>query len=288
MQIAQENFKIQTYILGIGVFLFVLKFSAWYLTKSVAVLSDALEGVINIITGLLGLYALYLATIPSDKNHPYGHGKAEFITAGAEGVMISLAGIAIAYKGVMSFIRPETLQNLDWGILLVALAGLVNFGLGWYGAVKGKANRSPALESTGKHLLSDAYTTIGVTISLVVVYFTKAYWIDGVVSFVLAILLIYMGYKIIRKALGGVMDETDVKLVQEIKDVLAHNKQPDWLAFENIRVIKSGSLIHIDGIIVLPKGMTVEQAQQKLGDIQNLMTQHFGEETETAFVVHAG
>jgi len=288
MQIAKENFKIQTYILGIGVFLFVLKFSAWYLTKSVAVLSDALEGVINIITGLLGLYALYLATIPSDKNHPYGHGKAEFITAGAEGVMISLAGIAIAYKGVMSFIRPETLQNLDWGILLVALAGLVNFGLGWYGAVKGKANRSPALESTGKHLLSDAYTTIGVTISLVVVYFTKAYWIDGVVSFVLAILLIYMGYKIIRKALGGVMDETDVKLVQEIKDVLAHNKQPDWLAFENIRVIKSGSLIHIDGIIVLPKGMTVEQAQQKLGDIQNLMTQHFGEETETAFVVHAG
>lgn len=288
MQIAQENFKIQTYILGIGVFLFVLKFSAWYLTKSVAVLSDALEGVINIITGLLGLYALYLATIPSDKNHPYGHGKAEFITAGAEGVMISLAGIAIAYKGVMSFIRPETLQNLDWGILLVALAGLVNFGLGWYGAVKGKANRSPALESTGKHLLSDAYTTIGVTISLVVVYFTKAYWIDGVVSFVLAILLIYMGYKIIRKALGGVMDETDVKLVQEIKDVLAHNKQPDWLAFENIRVIKSGSLIHIDGIVVLPKGMTVEQAQQKLGDIQNLMTQHFGEETETAFVVHAG
>jgi cation diffusion facilitator family transporter len=288
MQIAKENFKIQTYILGIGVFLFVLKFSAWYLTKSVAVLSDALEGVINIITGLLGLYALYLATIPSDKNHPYGHGKAEFITAGAEGVMISLAGIAIAYKGVMSFIRPETLQNLDWGILLVALAGLVNFGLGWYGAQKGKANRSPALESTGKHLLSDAYTTIGVTISLVVVYFTKAYWIDGVVSFFLAILLIYMGYKIIRKALGGVMDETDVKLVQEINDVLAQNRQPDWLGFENIRVIKSGSLIHIDGIVVLPKGMTVEQAQQKLGDIQNLMTQHFGEETETAFVVHAG
>lgn len=288
MHIAKENFKIQTYILSIGMLLFVLKFSAWYLTKSIAVLSDALEGVVNIITGILGLYALYLSTMPSDKNHPYGHGKAEFITAGAEGILISLAGIAIAYKGVRSLIHPEALQNLDWGILLVALAGLVNFGLGWFGAKKGKANRSPALESTGKHLLSDAYTTIGVTLSLVLVFFTKAYWIDGVVSFILAVLLIYMGYKIIRKSLGGVMDEADVLLVQEIKNVLHQDKQNDWLGFENIRVIKSGSHIHIDGVLFLPREMTVEQAQEVLITIQKLMVQHFGAETETAFVVNAG
>jgi cation diffusion facilitator family transporter len=265
----------------------VVKVVAWHMTQSVAILSDALEGIINIITGAFGLYALYLATIPKDSNHPYGHGKAEFVTAGFEGFLIAMAGIGIAYKGIISFIYPEPLQHLDWGILLVSVAGVINFILGWYSSQKGKRNRSMALESTGKHLMSDAYTTVGISLALSIVFYTGAYWIDGAISIVLAVILIVMGYKIIRKALSGVMDEADEALVEEITQVLLESKQPEWKRFKGIRVIRSGSNIHIDGIVYLPADMPVKEAEICLIAIHELLVEKYGEFTETAFIVRA-
>ena len=145
MNLQQQNFRIQLWVLSIGLLLFVLKFWAWHLTNSVAILSDALEGIINIVTGSFGLYALYLAKLPRDENHPYGHGKAEFITAGVEGLLIALAGIFIAYEGIMSWFTPRELARLDLGIWLVSIAGVINFFLGWFASKKGKANKSIAL-----------------------------------------------------------------------------------------------------------------------------------------------
>lgn len=257
------------------------------MTKSIAILSDALEGIINIVTGAFGLYALYLATIPKDSNHPYGHGKAEFVTAGIEGFLIALAGLGIAYKGVISFIHPEPLKHLDWGILLVSVVGITNFIMGWISAKKGKRNRSLALESTGKHLISDAYTTLGISLALSIVFYTNAYWIDGVISIILAIILIYMGYKIIRKALSGVMDEADETLIQEIIQVLEEKRHESWKRFKGIRVIRSGSNIHIDGIVYLPAEMTVKEAEICLVNIHEILVGKYGEFTETAFIVRA-
>lgn len=287
MNLQQQNFRIQFYVLSIGFVLFVLKFVAWYMTNSVAILSDALEGIINIVTGFFGLYALYLAKLPRDENHPYGHGKAEFITAGLEGILIGLAGIYIAYEGVYSFFHPEPLARLDLGILLVSIAGVVNFFLGFYTNRMGKENKSMALESTGKHLMSDAYTTLGITLALVVMHFTHAVWLDAVISVCLALLLIWMGYKIIRKSLSGVMDEADEKLVSEIHAVLQKYKKPEWTNFKGIRVIQSGSAIHIDGFVYLPQDFTVLQADHSLKEIHELLVSHFGSSTETAFVVRA-
>ncbi len=287
MTIQKSNFKTQLYILSVGLLLFMFKIVAWQMTKSVAILSDALEGIINIITGAFGLYALYLSTIPKDSNHPYGHGKAEYVTAGVEGLLIGLAGLGIAYKGILSLFYPEPLQHLDWGILLVSIAGIANFILGWISTKKGKENRSPALESTGKHLLSDAYTTIGICLALVIVYFTHAEWIDGVISIILAALLMFMGYRIIRKSLGGVMDEADIKLIEDIEVVLTQKRQPEWKRFKGIRVIRSGTNIHIDGIVYLPAEMTVQRADQCLREIHELLAEKYGPQTETAFVIRA-
>jgi cation diffusion facilitator family transporter len=287
MNIQKSNFNTQLYILSIGLVLFVIKVAAWYMTKSVAILSDALEGIINIITGAFGLYALYLATLPKDSNHPYGHGKAEFVTAGIEGLLIAFAGVGIAYKGILSFINPEPLDHLDWGILFVSLAGIANFILGWFSSQKGKRNRSLALESTGKHLMSDAYTTLGISLALSIVFYTNAYWIDGLISIILALILIFMGYKIIRKALSGVMDEADETLIKEIQYVLEENRQPEWKRFKGIRVIRSGINIHIDGIVYLPAGMTVKEAEICLINIHEILVEKYGEFTETAFVVRA-
>lgn len=275
-------------MLAAGLVLFVVKLVAWQMTNSVAVLSDALEGIINIVTGSFGLYALYLAKLPRDENHPYGHGKAEFVTAGLEGLLIGLAGIVIAYEGVMSFFHPRELTRLDIGILLVSIAGVVNFFVGWFAVKKGKINKSMALESTGKHLMSDAYTTLGITGALVVIEFTGATWLDAVVSVGLALLLLWMGYRIVRKSLSGVMDEADEQLVKEIKSILENHKKPEWLRFKGIRVIRSGSTIHIDGFVYLPSNYTVLQADQNITEIHELMVEHFGNSTETAFVVRAG
>jgi cation diffusion facilitator family transporter len=287
MSIQKSNFRTQLVILSFGLVLFVIKVVAWYLTQSVAILSDALEGIINITTGGFGLYALYLATIPKDSNHPYGHGKAEFVTAGIEGLLIGMAGLGIVYKGVLSLIHPEPLAHLDWGIVLISIAGIANYILGWISAKKGKANRSLALESTGKHLISDAYTTVGISIALIVVYYTQATWIDGVASIVLAFILMFMGYKIIRKSLSGVMDEADEELVTEIKQLLHDKSEPEWKRFKGIRVIRSGSNIHIDGIVYLPAEMPVREAEICLVNIHEILVEKYGEFTETAFIVRA-
>jgi len=236
MDAQQSNYRYQKFILVFGLIIFVIKVVAWYLTKSVAILSDALEGIINGITAIFGLYALYLTTIPRDSNHPYGHGKAEFITAGLEGILITLAGLSIGLKGILSLFHPEPLMNLNLGIGLIVLAGIANFIIGLFAARKGKLNRSLALESTGKHLMSDAYTTVGISVALIVVYFTEAYWIDAATSIVLAVILSAMGYKIIRKSLGGVMDEADEKLISEIKTILKKNKHEAWKDIKAIRV----------------------------------------------------
>ncbi len=288
MQTQQQNFRIQIYVLSIGFVLFALKLVAYEMTNSVAVLSDALEGIINIVTGSFGLYALYLATLPRDENHPYGHGKAEFVTAGLEGLLIGLAGMIIAYEGVHGLFHRRELMRLDLGIVLITIAGVVNFIVGWYAARKGKANNSLALESTGKHLMSDAYTTIGITIALIIIDLTGFVWLDAIVSILLALLLMWMGYTIVRKSLSGMMDEADEKLVTEIEAILEKNKKLEWQRFKGIRVMQSGSTIHIDGFVYLPPELTVKEADQHLKDIHELMVLHFGDTTETAFVVRAG
>jgi cation diffusion facilitator family transporter len=287
MSIQNQNFKIQSYLLVIGVVLFAMKFIAWFMTNSVAILSDALEGIVNIVTGAFGLYALFLAKLPSDDNHPYGHGKAEFVTAGLEGILIAVAGIFIAFEGVQVLFKPHELAHLDLGIVLVSIVGIINLLLGWYAIQKGKRNKSIGLESTGKHLISDAYTTIGITAALIIYEFTGAIWIDSVVSIFLALLLMWMGYRIIRKSLSGVMDEADEQLINEIKTILRDNQKPEWTRFKGIRVIQSGKVIHIDGFVYLPPHFTVLEADQSLREIHELLVRHYGDGTETAFVVRA-
>ena len=287
MNLQNENYRIQRVVLLIGVFLFAIKIVAWLMTNSVAILSDALEGIINIVTGFFGLYALYLAKLPRDENHPYGHGKAEFITAGVEGILIGLAGIYIAYEGMFSFFQPKPLARLDIGILLVSVAGVVNYLLGYYALKKGSMNKSIALESTGKHLMFDAYTTLGITLALVVINYTGLLWLDALISILLAMLLMVMGYKIVRKSLSGVMDEADEKLVEQIHHILQNHQKPEWTRFKGIRVIQSGSAIHIDGFVYLPQDFTVLQADHCLTEIHELLVDHFGPSTETAFVVRA-
>lgn len=134
----QQNYRFQKTVVVVGLSLFAIKLAAWYLTNSVSILTDALEGIVNVISAFIGLYSLYLSSLPKDKNHPYGHGKVEFLSAALEGVMISFAGIWIIFEAINHIINPQQIKELDWGIILVALAALVNFIVGYIAVKKGK------------------------------------------------------------------------------------------------------------------------------------------------------
>lgn len=193
-----SNIAFQKWIAAAGIILFAGKLAAWKLTNSDAVFSDAMESIVNVISAFLGLYSLYLAAKPKDENHPYGHGKVEFVTSAIEGSLISIAGVMIIYEGTNSLISGKVLDKLDLGIWIIAATAIINYIIGYISIQKGKKENSIVLVSSGKHLQSDTITTLGVVISLILVRITKLVWIDSIVALSLGVYIIVIGYKIIR------------------------------------------------------------------------------------------
>ena len=176
----QKNFRIQQWVIAVALVLFLIKIIAFFITNSVAILTDALESTVNVIAGFIGLYSLYIARKPKDTDHPYGHGKAEFLSAAVEGTLIIIAGFIIIYEAINNFIHPHTLQKLDWGILLISITAVLNYLVGRISLRNGYKNNSLALIASGKHLQSDAYSTLGLIIGLVLIYFTRIVWMDRI------------------------------------------------------------------------------------------------------------
>ncbi|HKC35202.1 MAG TPA: cation diffusion facilitator family transporter [Chitinophagaceae bacterium] len=280
MKAQTQNLQIQKWVAGISVVLLAAKFIAYYLTNSVSILTDALESIVNVVAGFIGLYSLYVAAKPRDKDHPYGHGKAEFLSAAIEGTLIGSAGTIIIYKAVKSFIEQVPLQKLDYGIYLVAAAAIVNFIVGVITERKGKHSNSLALIASGKHLKSDSYSTFGIIVGLIVIYFTGLKWIDPVVAIIFGLIIIYTGYKILRRSIAGIMDEADVELLKKIVELLNKNKRENWVDLHNLRVIKYGAVLHIDCHLTVPWYLNVNEAHIEVDVLSNLVRQEFGESVE--------
>lgn len=251
----------------IGVILFIGKLIAWHLTNSDAVFSDAMESIVNIISAFMGLYSLYLAARPKDENHPYGHGKVEFITSGIEGSLIIFAGVIIIVEAADSLLHTNTLNKLDYGIFIVLGTAIANYIMGYISIQKGKKENSLVLISSGKHLQSDTITTFGVVVSLVLVYFTKIYWIDAAIALVFGLYIIYVGYKIVRKSLSGIMDETDPDLLNAIVEVLSRDRRKEWIDIHNMKIQQYGSGLHIDAHITLPWYNSLRESHQEMENI---------------------
>ncbi len=280
-----ENYQFQKIIAATGLLLFGVKLTAWYLTNSVSILTDALEGIVNVISAFIGLYSLYLSSLPKDKNHPYGHGKVEFLSAALEGVMIAFAGIWIIFEAINHIINPQQIKELDLGILLIIIAALVNFIVGFIAVKKGKRNNSIALIASGKHLISDTFTTVGIIIGLVIMLFTKLIWIDSAVALVFGAIIIVTGFQIIRKSVSGIMDEADEDLLKQLVDWINKNRSENWIDLHNLRIIKYGSILHIDCHITLPWYFTVREAHQEIDAIEKMVQQKFGKSVE--FFIHS-
>ena len=277
---ANENFKFQRIIAIVGIILFLVKLYAWYVTNSVAILTDALESTINVIAGLIGLYSLYLSSLPKDQNHPYGHGKVEFISASIEGTLISIAGVVIMYEAIGELQNPKTIEKLDLGLILVSITAVINYLLGYYALKKGKKNNSLALIASGKHLQTDTYSTIGIVVGLIILYFTKIAWVDSVTALLFAAFIIYTGYKILRESISGIMDETDELLLKEVVDFLSEQRRENWIDLHNLRIIKYGSTLHFDCHMTVPWYFNIEEGHKEVDALEDAVKNYFGDRIE--------
>lgn len=282
---SQQNLRIQKWVAIVSLLLLVVKFVAYFSTHSVAVLTDALESIANVAAGFIGLYSLYLAAQPRDENHPYGHGKAEFLSAAVEGTLIGIAGLVVLYKAIDQLIHPLELDQLNLGIILVAATAVVNYALGSICISIGKKNHSIALEASGRHLRTDTYSTIAVIIGLGLVFFTKIHWLDSVVAILLTFLLLRTSYTILRRSIAGIMDEADQQLLQEMISYINKNRMENWVDLHNFRVIKYGSVLHIDCHLTVPWYLNVAEAHNEVDQLAALIRDQYGPSVE--FFVHS-
>lgn len=280
MQKNQQNYIIQKWVTILSMVLFCIKITAYYLTNSLAILSDALESIVNIIAGFIGLYSLYVAAKPKDLDHPYGHGKAEFISAAAEGSLVIAAGIIIIYETILNILNHTTAKELDQGIWLIAVTALLNYLAGFICIKVGKKNNSLALTSSGKHLQIDTYSTVGVLVAIALIYFTQVYWLDKAIALALSVWIIYNGYTILRKSLAGIMDEADTALLNDFIKELNTYKKENWVDLHNLRVIKYGDLLHIDCHLTLPWYLNINEGHDEIDVLSDLIKNKFGDRIE--------
>jgi cation diffusion facilitator family transporter len=276
----RTNLGLQRVIAIASSLLLVAKFSAYYLTNSVSILTDALESIVNVVAGFIGLYSLYVAAKPKDLNHPYGHGKAEFISAAVEGTLVLSAGVLIIYTAVKNLLYPEPIQKLDMGIYLVAATAVINWILGYISLSQGRRNGSLALIASGKHLQTDTYSTLAIIAGLILITLTHYYWIDSVVAVAFGLYIIFTGYKIVRTSLAGIMDEADMTLLEDMVDLLNKSRHENWIDMHNLRVIKYGNVLHVDSHLTVPWYFNVNQAHEEIDRLAKLIRGRFGESLE--------
>ncbi|HPG09207.1 MAG: cation transporter [Saprospiraceae bacterium] len=281
---ALSNLRIQQIVLFTGLTLFAIKTVAWLLTGSVSILTDALESTVNVIGGFMGLYSIWLSQQPRDANHPYGHGKIEFVSAGMEGGLIFIAGCWIIYEAIQKLSHPTEVKELGIGILLIAVAGGINWLVGWTTYKQGVRTHSLALEASGKHLMSDAYTSLGILVGLILLRWTGYAWIDSAVAMLFAFVILVQGFRIIRQALAGIMDETDHALLLELAALIQEHRRPAWVDIHNLRIIKYGSLLHIDCHLTLPWYLNMHEGHKEVDALTDLIRERFGNRVE--FYIH--
>lgn len=276
--------KAQRLLLAVSILLMVFKLLAWWLTHSIAILTDALESLVNVAAGILGYYSLSLSAKPKDSDHPYGHGKAEFLSAAVEGTLIVIAGFWIIYESVMALLSEHLVHQLDWGILILAATALVNGLTARYCIRVGRKNDSLALISSGTHLQTDALTSMGLVLGLILVWWTEINALDSWIALIFALMIIVSGIRIVRSSISGIMDEADEELVKTIIGAIKEHRRENWIDIHNLRVVNYAGFFHIDLHMTVPRYFTVDAAHVELDAVTDVLKSHFDGKVE--FSIH--
>jgi cation diffusion facilitator family transporter len=287
MQINQNKRKQRLILLSFvaSIVLTMIKFYAYYITDSNAILSDALESIINVIASGFAFYSIYLSAQPKDKNHPYGHGKIEFFSAGFEGALIVIASLFIIIEAVKRIMDPSPIQNLAEGSIFIVITIIINMAIGYKLIEEGRRSNSLALTADGRHLMSDSISSIMLIVSVVLIMLTGQVWIDSVASLFFGLFLAYSGFQLVSKSVAGLMDATDEPVLEKVVQSLRDNRKTHWIDVHNLRVQQYGSDLHIDCHLTLPYYWELQKAHEAIHEFENVLKENHTGETE--IFVHA-
>jgi cation diffusion facilitator family transporter len=286
--IPRVEFRAAMMSIIVGFVLLGIKFTAYWLTESTAIFSDAVESIVNVMASLFALWALAIAHTPPDAEHPYGHGKVEFMSAGFEGAMILVASAFILVRTADNvFFHPQPIQKVDIGLVLVTVAMVLNGAAGWILLRVGKRQNSPTLAADGHHLLSDAVTSVAVLVGLMVVQLTPFDWADPVVAVLVALYIGWAGFRLVRQSVWGLMDTQDIEDEKALVAILNRHIEgpsPQVCSFHKLRHRHSGRYHWVDFHLVVPASLTVTEGHRIASSIEYEMEQMLGEGNATAHV----
>ncbi|MFT7665554.1 MAG: cation diffusion facilitator family transporter [Planctomycetota bacterium] len=258
--------------LFVGAAVFALKYAAWHLTDSVALLSDAMESVVNVVAAGAALIALKIAQEPADENHPYGHSKAEYFSAVLEGILIVIAATAIIFEAWQRFQNPTALTDLGPGLVISFIASGTNALLAVYLLRRGRALRSPALLADGQHIRADVVTSIGVWVGVGLAWTTGWWMLDPLLAAFVAVNVVRTGWHVVRDSIGGLMDES--LLPAELDDIhaaLEEHLNENALEIHDLKTRRSAARAFIQFHLVVPGEMSVRDAHDLCDQLEEVL-----------------
>ncbi len=267
----------------IGTLLVAIKYAAYRITGSTAVLSDALESLANVAAASLTVASVIFAERPADRSHPYGHGKIEFFSAAFEGGLVTFAALVVVYEALAALFTGIEVQRLGAGVIIVGAAGLINAGLGWFLVRSGRRLNSLALIADGKHVLSDFWTSAGVVAGMTLVAATGIVWLDALVALAVGINLGWIGTRLVREASGALLDKEDSELMSKLLASLEAGAGPGIIRVHHLRAIRLGRFTHVDAHLVVPEFWTIDYAHDVIDAFESRVIREFNLEGEIIF-----
>lgn len=267
----------------VSVLLLGAKLSAYFLTHSTAVLSDALESIVNVLAAIVALFVTKIVAEPADEEHPYGHGKLEYFSASFEGGLIAFAAIMIMVESVSAFFRGVSIKQMDVGAILMAATAVVNLILAVYLRRVAKQYKSETLLASSMHIFSDVWTTVAVIAGLLIVQLTGWVWLDSVTAFLVAFQLGLSGVKIVRRSAGALIDEREDDVLIGLAQAIEKTRSPGLIDVHQLRVIRSGRFHHVDAHLVVPEFWNVAQTHEAMIAFEKKIVAAYPHDGEIAF-----
>jgi cation diffusion facilitator family transporter len=277
-EVQKRKLILSSFVLSI--FLMGLKFFTYYLTGSKAILTDAVESIVNVVASGFAFYSIYLSSIPKDNNHPYGHGKIEFFSAGLEGALIMIAGVLIFFQSIFNLFNPIEFSNLPEGMIILTITAIANFVMGIILKIRGKELNSIVLVSDGKHIFTDAISSVVLVLGVGIVYLTNIVQLDSILAIGFAFYFVFSGFSLVKKSVIGLMDAAHPETLEEIQVILTKHRQDNWIDIHNLRIQRYGANIHVDCHITLPYYYTLVQTHDAVDSVEGLLAANYKHDLE--------
>ncbi len=281
MQLRIRDSRDRAIVVSLAVSLLMLggKLGAYILTGSTAILSDAMESVVHLLATGIAAFSLWYAAQPADREHPYGHGKMAYFSAGLEGTFIGLAALAIIYSAVRALIEGPQIRQLGVGVLVLVVLSVINLLLGWYLIRTGRKYRSLVLISNGHHVLTDVWTSVGVVVGVALVGLTGWVILDPLIAIVVGLNILWTAYRLVRKAFKGLMDTVDPRDHEHIRRVLDRAMEVGLIAgYHQLRHRRMDNHLWVEVHLLFPDDMSLQKAHERASRIEMAIRRMFPDE----------